>query len=669
LGAYETSCFKPVQCVVKFNLFIYVGVNFNFKYPFLYLLTALVSGILCSDFIIVSAYVFFATFFVALLFLKKNRLLADVFLVFAIFVIGIQIAARPETLYEKDEIYIIESRCEEILSHNNYILSVNNQQFYLSNFQIDTSYNLGDSLRFNAKIMELHNRSNPGEFNYNKYLNKKGVYHQLIPRSDIEVVGSSHDIRSFFNKLRDKLIHKTERLTQDTIAGTLINALFLGYKDDIDAYFRDLFVTTGTVHLLSVSGLHTGAIYLLLVFIFKHIGLSGKKTSLALIPILWGYACLTGLSPSVVRASTILSFVTVGRALNRSYTPLNSLSASAFFTLLIEPNTLYSLSFLLSYSAYAGIMLIYPFLYNLPGKLPPIVSSIYSCCCITIAAQLPTLPIGAYYFHTININGFLANIVAVPIATIVLYSSAICLALPFFISKYLIIVHEFLCSILVSFLELFAPYSVNLNNLYPSAIMVLLLYLGIIVFVVYLLTRKRHWLYVEVFITISLLLYLSFTNIHLSSKSEIAIFHYYHQTAIIINHKGYYSYIKNTTNSTVRTQAYIRQNKLKSLPEHHGFMDNDLFLQDYRLIGKKDTILLRDKFKADYSTCKVLIITDNLSPTTMFRDVKSVKLPQKIIIDGSSTFYTIQKWEKFCYKYNIELQKTTERGFICFKLK
>ena len=614
-------------------------------------------------------YVFFVTFLLALLFLKKNKLLADLFLLLTIFTIGLQIAARPKMEYRKNEVYLIESRCKEILPHNNYLLSIHDRLFYLSGFNIDTTYCLGDSLHFQAKIIQLHNRNNPGEFNYNKYLNQQGIYHQLIPCSEIQVVGHSHNIASFFSELRDKLIQKTERLTQDTIAKTLINALCLGAKNDIDIHFRDLFITTGTVHLLSVSGLHTGAIYLLLVFLFKHIGLSGKKTSLALIFVLWGYACLTGLSPSVVRASTILSFITFGKAFNRTHTALNSLSASAFFTLLIVPNTLYSLSFLLSYSAYAGIMLLYPFLYNLPGKLPPVVSSIYSCCCITIAAQLPTLPIGAFYFHTININGFLANIIAVPIATTVLYSSAICLALPFFISKYLIIIHEFLCGILVSFLQLFAPYSVNVNDLYPSETMVILLYIGIIVFVFYLLTKKRFWIYVEIFITLFLLLYLSFTNIHLSSKSEISIFHYYGQTAVMINHKGYYSYMKNTTNSTSKTYAYIRQNKLKPLPLHSGIIDRDLFLHDNRLIGKKDTILVVDNFQPDYQSCSILIITDKLSPVAIFSKKMTLKLPEKIILDGSNTFYSMQKWEDFCKMRNIKLQKTTEKGFICLNLK
>lgn len=423
--------------------------------------------------------------------IPKLKSLAELFLLLSLFYIGAYLPQSHTVPLEPTATYYIKARCEEELRHQNYILSAGRESFYLSHYYTDTCYRSGDSLIFYSRIYPLRENSNPGEFNYSRYLKQKGVHYQLIPLSPIQSDSHSHSLYSYFNHLREDLIHKTSRLTQDSTCRMLINALCLGYKNDLDSGLQDLFLTTGTIHLLSVSGLHTGAIYLLFIFLLKHLGLPHRRIELLALPLLWGYACLTGLSPSVVRASTILSFIATGRALHRTYIPVNSLAASAFFTLLFQPSALYSLSFLLSYSAYAGIMILYPLFLRLFPELPTLLSKLYSCCCITIAAQLPTLPISAYYFHTININGFLANLIAVPLATILLYSSAFCLLLPTFISRYLIVIPNLLCKILIYFLQKFSIISINIAGLYPSSLTLLLLYLSFIGLCLFLYFRKR----------------------------------------------------------------------------------------------------------------------------------------------------------------------------------
>ena len=475
--------------------------------------------------------------------------------------------------------------------------------------------------------------------------------------------------RQVFDQWREKIIQKTNRLTSDTLCQKLIQALCLGNRNDLDSELQHIFITTGTMHLLSVSGLHTGAIYLLLLFVLKCLGLSGKKTELILIPILWGYANLTGLSPSVVRASTILSFITIGKAFSRTYTPLNSLAASAFFTLLIQPHVLYSLSFLLSYSAYTGIITIYPFLFRLPGTLSPVWSKIYACICITLSAQLPTLPISAFYFHTINLTGFLANLIAVPLATLFLYSSAICLCLPVMIGQYVILVCEPLCHTLVGFLKIFIPFSFNLQNLYPSGPMVLLLYASLISLGGYLLLRKRSWLYTSIVALLFLLLNQILTNRSLASKSEIVIFHYYRQTAIVFNYKGYYTYFKNTTLSPEQTRPYIRYNKLKALPPTPSFVNSDLYWSPNCFLGRNDTIFIADQTITRYTPCHVLIITDNVLPQQLFQSGTTATHPRMIITDGSNNKYTTQKWYEFCSTSHITFRNTFETGAICLSLK
>lgn len=556
-----------------------------------------------------------------------------------------------------------------MLPRRHYILSVGTQRFYLNNYHTDTLYRPGDSLHFHARIVPFRTRTNPGEFSYAHYLRQKKVYSQFIPQTAITQKGRSDNIGSFFHRLREKLMDKTTRLTPDTACRQLMNALCLGDKTELDNDFRDLFITTGTVHVLSVSGLHTGAIYLFLVFLLKCLGFTHRKSEILLLPLLWAYACLTGLSPSVVRASTILSFITAGKVFCRTYTPLNALAASAFFTLLVQPTALYSASFLLSYCAYAGILIFYPFLLRLPGTLPPVVSKIYACCCVTIAAQILTLPLSAFYFHTVNINSFLVNLIAVPLATLLLYCSACCLMLPLFISQYAILICELLCKLLVRLLQLFSPYSVNIHHLYPSVFCTLFIYGILIAAAGYLLSRKRRWLYAGITASLLLLAYLIVTNIRLASKNEMLILHYPKQSVILLNHKGFCLYLQNTLPPQSPPIPYVCQHKLKTLPPGTGLSDKQLFCQSRLLIHTKDTISILSRKHPVYHSGNTLIVTDNLSPGKVFPDIGNSRKPRQVILDGSNNRHTLSEWKTFCLRHRIPLQNTAENGFVRLLLK
>lgn len=595
--------------------------------------------------------------------------LTDILLVSAFFFVGLTRSSHSTFNYTLESVYLVQSRCIEELPRNQYIVSAYDQKFYLSNYYTDTNYGVGDSLTFCARISHLSANTNPGEFSYAEYLKQKEVHYQFIPCSEIRKNGHSDPIYSFFSKQRDKLLNKTKVLIRDSTNKMLIDALCLGFKNDLDHDLQDLFITTGTVHLLSVSGLHTGAIYLLILFLFKRLGLSGKKTELGIIPLLWMYACLTGMSPSVVRAATILTFITIGKAFCRSYTPINSLAASAFFSLLIQPSNLYSLSFLLSYSAYAGILVIYPFLFRLPGKLPPIPSKVYACFCITIAAQLPTLPVSAYCFHTLNINGFLANLIAVPLATLLLYSASISLVLPCVIGQYTMPVSEILCKILTGFLRLFAPYSYNLKDLYPTLFTILLLYGSLISILLFIVYKKRYGLYGTILCLVFLTGHLMMINLHINSKQEIIIFHHYKQSAVLLRHKGYYSYLINTTKLPGKKCPYILQNKIKPLPPAHGIITPCICWQSPLLYWGNDTILIAGNQHPFYQSCSILIVTDNISPEKLINITTSNRYPDLLITDGSNHKQVTQKWYDFCKNHKIPFRNTFDTGYISLPLK
>lgn len=541
------------------------------------------------------------------------------------------------------------------------------QRFYLSRYHTDSSYHLGDSLTFYGRITPLNDRSNPGEFSYTHYLKQKNVRFQLIPETAITLSGHSDNIRSLFQNYRRHFLRKTDRLFRHTDSRMLINALCLGYKNDLDSEIQALFADTGTIHLLSVSGLHTGAVYLLLIWILRITGLNGRKRELLILPVLWAYACLTGLSPSVVRASTILTFITIGKVFNRNYTPLNSLAASAFFTLLINPHTLYSLSFLMSYSAYGGILLLYPVFDRLKEKVPPLRSFIYQSCNLTLSAQYFTLPITAYYFHTVNITGIFANLLAVPLATILLYCSIITVLLPADIGQYAAHVCEWLCRGLLLFLKTITPFSLNIKDIYLSFPLLPVIYCCLLTFVIYIGQRKKLWLRLTVISFFSLFICLVANRSYLSAQQEIAVFHYPRESVVLLNHRGRYLTLKNTA-PRQSAQAYILQNKLLPYPVMtSGILSPGFDWFPPCLSVNGVTIFIADSSHRHYIPCHTLIVTGNLAPHHLLDDTSS--LPRKIITDGSVGYDRLTQWKFFCRKHHIPIYSTADHGCIQLPLK
>lgn len=604
-----------------------------------------------------------------LYFLPLTRKFCEPFLLLAVFGIGNFIASHQHKSYPQENIYLFKGRCEEKLPYNQYILSAGHSKFYLNPSIPETIYHQGDTLSFYTSVAFISDISNPGEFNTAQYLKQKNVFHRLLPLSEITQKHSQFLPAFSVERFRKFFIQKSQLLTQDSVCQMLMQAVCLGYKNDLHAGTKHLFIQTGTIHLLAVSGLHTGAIYLLLCYVFKYIGLRGPKKELYILPLLWMYACLTGLSPSVIRAATILSFISIGKAFNKNYIPLNALAASAFFSLLLQPHLLQSLSFLLSYSAYTGILTIYPLLLRLPGKLSPVLSHLYKGCCISIAAQIPTLPIAAFYFHTIPLNSFLINIIAIPIATLFLYSSAICLLLPVAIAQYLIILPENLCRLLLYTLKIFRPFCINLNQLYPTSASVLLGYTCLFCLLYYLSQRKKIRLLYSALSLIILIAYLTTLNIWRSSQKEIVIFHFHQKTGILLNYKGFYTLLTETPSVKNKFEPYILSHKLKPLPSSNDYLSESFWLYRSHLQTSRDTIGILTAQHKIYKPCQSLIITDNLLPRQIFPDTMSLTLPSRVILDGSNNKYTRLKWNAFCQKYNILFRTTYTEGCIRISLK
>ena len=210
-----------------------------------------------------------------------------------------------------------------------------------------------------------------------------------------------------------------------------VGALTLGYKDDIDPEVRRHFQASGAAHVLAVSGLHTGIIYGLLVWLLTvggrirpmHENKWGRRAiSAVIIAVMWGYAWLTGMTPSVVRAVLMVSLFEIGRMFYRQSFSLNTIAAAAVLILLVKPSDLWSVSFQLSFAATAAIVMI---IGSLSKSLPKpeksrsrVLPYFVGVIVVSIAAQLGTLPITIYYFGQVSSYFLLTNLMVLPLATL-----------------------------------------------------------------------------------------------------------------------------------------------------------------------------------------------------------------------------------------------------------
>ena len=205
-----------------------------------------------------------------------------------------------------------------------------------------------------------------------------------------------------------------------------ISAITLGERDALDSDLRQSFAAAGAAHVLAVSGLHTGIIYLVIINLMTCFGMRRPLyeqrfrrgiLSLSIVTMMWVYAFITGLSPSVMRAVLMLTIVQVGWVLRRQSISFNTLAAAACICLWADPLCLFNVSFQLSFAAVAGILLFVPYFnscVNITGN--KLLRFLRDLLTVSAAATIGTLPVSLYYFSQVSRLFMLTNLVVLPAA-------------------------------------------------------------------------------------------------------------------------------------------------------------------------------------------------------------------------------------------------------------
>lgn len=310
--------------------------------------------------------------------------------------------------------------------HNKEWIQASGKIYLYVNKNHAEEYHYGDQLMVNDSPKLLNEPQNPGEFNYKRFLTFNNIYHQLYSDGkNIRKTKSEQGNIFFTNIYKARSWAKgilSEHITSERELNIAL-ALILGVKDGLTDEIKNAYSASGAMHVLAVSGLHVGIIYAIILLVFGRLQTNDYgKWYLAIITLvsLWAYAAITGLSPSVLRAVTMFSFVAVAKASSRTTNIYNTLAASAFVLLLYDPYLIMSVGFQLSYMAVLGIVYLQPKIYSLFIPNYYLIDKIWAITSVSIAAQLATFTLGLLYFHQFPTFFLLSNLVVIPGAFLIL---------------------------------------------------------------------------------------------------------------------------------------------------------------------------------------------------------------------------------------------------------
>ena len=280
---------------------------------------------------------------------------------------------------------------------------------------------------------------------------------------------------------RTHLVEELQTLPDE--ASAIISAMSLGDKSMLTKETREVFNITGAGHILALSGLHLGIIYLTISFLIRNYRwriVSQVTTLLAI----WAFAFLVGMTPSVVRAASMLTVYGILSLGYRQKMSVNVLAFTAIVMLIIHPHALFEISFQMSFLAVLAILLFYPPLYGLISEQwlmeHRLIRWLWGMTAVSLTAQIGVAPLIAFYFHRFSTYFLLSNFVVIPCAYLILISTLLFLVTHLsFIATFLSAVTTLMYQALLWIAEL--PFA-TIEGLYPSVLQTTLVYFFILLF-------------------------------------------------------------------------------------------------------------------------------------------------------------------------------------------
>jgi competence protein ComEC len=307
-------------------------------------------------------------------------------------------------------------------------------------FQKDSEikqWNVGDQFIIHTKLSFIEPPKNPEQFNYQEFMKKKGILLTgYVGKQNWEKMGgeTTITIKRYASYLQRLLSNKLIESGMSGAEFSVAAAILLGNDETLEPELRASYAATGVSHILCVSGMHVGVIFMILNFLLQPLDRSVRTRyikNLILLAAVWIYANITGLAPSVTRSATMFTFVITSKFLQRKTNVFHSLFTSLFILLTLNPLLIFELGFQLSYLAVFSIVLFQEKLARWVQPKSKVGKYFWDLISVSIAAQMATSPIAVFYFEQFPNYFLLTNLFVIPMSFVMTILGVATLAFSF----------------------------------------------------------------------------------------------------------------------------------------------------------------------------------------------------------------------------------------------
>ncbi|NQU95937.1 MAG: ComEC family competence protein [Candidatus Omnitrophica bacterium] len=307
-------------------------------------------------------------------------------------------------------------------------------------------FQYGDIVILEGALKEPSYYKIRSSFDYRRYLANKRIYSVLSVKSAFfrKKIGEDRECASQFIRaiysIRASLETRIEKYLRPPY-DSILSAILLGKRQKMPSALKDIFAKTGTLHILAISGLHVGIIYFAVIIILKILRIRHNAAIVLSVLFLICFAILTGARASILRATTMFSILALGGIFKRKISIFNLIGLSSLAILMVNPNQLFDLGFILSYTAVLSIVTMAPLFYRafsknrVPGRFDTAGKRakqyMLGSVSVSLAAWLGLLPLIAYYFGLVSPIVVIANLIVVPLLFAVMGSGILFVTLGF----------------------------------------------------------------------------------------------------------------------------------------------------------------------------------------------------------------------------------------------
>lgn len=582
-----------------------------------------------------------------------------------------------EPLVEKQNSFKAIAEIEAIIGNDSAKKATGKLILYFKKDSSIRTLTYGSQVLFFSPIQKIRNAGNPGGFDYERYCLFQGITHQayLTPKDFVQLPQKKvNRFHLFLLKTKTWVLHVIRKNIKESKEQGLAEALLIGYKDDLDKNLVQSYSNTGVVHIIAISGLHLGLIYWLLVRFTKPLkrrkGFSWLRF-LLIIAGLWIFSLIAGAQPSILRSAVMFSCIALGELINRKGSIFNTLALSAFILLCINPFWLWDVGFQLSYSAVLSIIIFFRPISNWLFFTNKALDWLWKLNTVTLSAQVLTLPIVLYHFHQFPVLFLVANMVAVPLSSLILIGELILLAFSFIpvFASWIGIVLEKMILFMNRYIERLDSVSFAVWHGFSISIMqVLLLFLFATALSYWLMEKQKQLLkYALVFLLFFIALR-SFSFIGVNRQKEIIVYNIpKHQAIDIINGRnslflGDGDLVKDDFPRNFHLQPSRIVHRTKTLSLKHD--------KCFRFANKSIMVLDSSiRFKQGFQKYPIDLLVLSRNPKLYLKDLQQAFQIRQVVIDASVPAWKKKLWIKDCDSLHLPCYDVAEKGAFVMKLQ